>query len=134
MRSLKPSLFAILTALSLLPTTAFAADKEKKPALEGVYHCSGDNGDGTKYKGTVGITESGDTYAVEWVINESAFVGVGIWENERLSVSWATVVNGKVRMGVVVYKREKDGSLSGRWAQYPGGGKVLEETLTPGKK
>jgi hypothetical protein len=116
-------------ALALAAGTASAADK--KPDLEGTYSCLGDNGGGKLYRGTVVITESGDGYTVEWTIGKETHIGVGIWENNRLSCSWATEVNGKVSMGVVVYKRERDGSLTGKWTQYPGGIRTLEEVLTP---
>jgi hypothetical protein len=129
--------FTRLLAL-LVPAFAVAADEHKKadkpPALAGKYDCAGDNGNGSKYKGTVEITVNGDGYEVEWTIGDDTHIGVGIWENERLSCSWATVVNGKVQMGVVVYKREKDGTLTGKWSEYPGTLKLLDETLTPQKK
>lgn len=132
MFSLKPWLVGLVGLLVV--SGAVAADKVKKPDIEGTYSCVGDNGGGKKYKGTVEIAASGDAYEVTWTIGKDTHIGVGIWENDRLSVSWATAVNGKVSMGVVVYKRDKDGTLTGKWTEYPGGGKLLDETLTPEKK
>lgn len=117
--------------LALLAGSASAADRYG-PWLDGTYACVGDTG-GKTYKGTVEISETDGVYTVRWTIGKETHVGVGIWENNRLSCSWATEVNGKVVMGVVVYQRERDGTLNGKWTQYPGGGKVLVEVLTPKK-
>lgn len=97
--------------------------------LDGMYRCVGENGDGTEYEGTVRIAKTGETYEVSWTIQGSTYVGVGIIENDRLCCSWATNVNGRVTMGMAVYKMEK-GKLSGRWTCYPGTGRILKETLT----
>lgn len=112
---------------------AFAADekKAKSPVLAGKYACEGEADGGGKYKGTVEITESGAGYTVEWTIGDDTFSGVGIWENDRLCVSW-TQAGGA--FGVIVYQREKDGTLKGKWTANKIGEKLLDETLTPEKK
>jgi hypothetical protein len=115
---------------------AFAADKkdekkEKPPVLAGKYTCEGEAEGGGKYEGTVEITESGAGFTVEWTVGNDTFSGVGIWENDRLCVSW-TQPGGA--FGVIVYKREKDGTLKGKWTGNKIGEKLLEETLTPEKK
>ena len=80
------------------------------------------------------ISEEGAGYKVEWSIGEESYTGVGIWENDRLCVSWQMVVDGKAVFGVIVYSRGKDGTLTGKWTDPPAAEKLKEETLTPKKK
>lgn len=131
--SLKPCVLAVVLGVVALP--AFAADekKAKPPELAGKYECVGDGG-GNQYKGTVEISEQGAGYKVEWTIGEETYSGVGIWENDRLCVSWQMEVNGKAVFGIAVYSRDKDGTLKGKWTESPAGEKLKEETLTPQKK
>jgi hypothetical protein len=118
--------FAAAAALGLLLVGASARAAD----LEGTYDCTGDNPDGKSYNGTVTIAKDGDTYKITWDIAGSTHVGVAVVENDRLCSSWAVAAkDGKVYMGVVVYKIEK-GKLAGRWAMLPGDGKVYKETLT----
>jgi hypothetical protein len=102
----------------------------QNPSITGTYECVGESGNGAMYKGTVKITKKGDTYLLEWEIGRSKHVGVGIIEKNLLCSSWATTLNGKVIMGIVVYRIE-NGKLIGRWTQYPGYSKIFKETLTP---
>ena len=111
---------------------AAPAARAEEPAITGTYDCEGDNGDGTTYKGKVTISKKGDTYTLEWTIGDSTHVGIGLLRGNTLSSSWATTIDGKLVKGVVVYKVEKK-KLVGEWAQYPGDGKVLKETLTKAK-
>jgi hypothetical protein len=112
-----------------LKLTIHPAEQLTVPDVTGTYHCQGDNGDGTGYKGTVIISKTGDTYLLEWSIAKQTHVGIGMLSGKTLSSSWATMTDGKLIKGVVVYKVEKN-KLVGEWAQYPGNGKVLTETLT----
>lgn len=133
-------LLSLCTAV-VLSAVAFAADdkkddkKAKPPELAGKYDCVGGDGDGAgEYKGTVEISEEGAGYKVEWTIGDSTFNGVGVWENDRLCVSWQLAGECKPGFGVIVYTRGKDGTLKGKWTQYPAAEKLKEETLTPQKK
>jgi len=124
-RTLWVGLVAI-AGLFLASPTARAADE---PSITGTYDCVGDNSDGKEYKGKVTISKKGDTYILEWTIGKETHFGIGLLRGNTLSSSWATVANGKVIKGIVIYKVQKN-KLVGEWAQYPGDGKVLKETLT----
>ena len=135
--SLKPSGLAVvfgLFAAFALPAVAADEKKAKPPELVGKYECVGDSGGGNQYKGAVEISEQGAGYKVEWTIGEESYAGVGLWENDRLCVSWQMVVDGKPVFGVIVYSRDKDGTLKGKWTESPAAEKLKEETLTPKKK
>jgi hypothetical protein len=97
--------------------------------LAGTYACVGDNGNGSKYKGTVKIDKTGPTYRLQWTIGTSTHFGVGFVENGRLCCSWAVIINDKLANGAVVYAINGN-KLAGRWTQYPGTPRILTETLT----
>lgn len=100
--------------------------------LSGVYNCIGTYPNRQPYQGTVTITRgTGDpgVYNLEWLVGESKYVGVGLLENDVLSCSWAIGREEGVLLGVIVYKVEGP-RLRGRWTQYPGNGRVFQETLT----
>lgn len=127
-------LFACLPAL-MAPGFAFAADEKKeKPPLDGKYTCEGVNGDRGGYKATVEITATGDGYSMTWTFPGETYTGVGIWENDRLCVAFAKDLKTGRHFGVMVYQREKDGTLKGKWTAHPAEKKLNWETLTPEKK
>ncbi len=128
--SLKPWVLAVV--VFTLPACAADEKKAKPPELAGRYDCVGDSG-GNEYRGTVEISEQGAGYKVEWTIGEESYSGVGIWENDRFCVSWQTDGEAKAH-GIIVYSREKDGTLKGKWTESPAGERLKEETLTPRKK
>lgn len=128
--SLKPWVLAVV--VFALPALAADEKKAKPPELAGKYECVGDSG-GSEYKGTVEISEQGAGYKVEWTIGEETYTGVGIWENDRFCVSWQSDGEGKAH-GIIVYSRDKDGTLKGKWTQSPASEQLKEETLTPQKK
>lgn len=134
MGSLRQWVLGVAVVLFAGAGVASAEDKKAKPPeLAGKYDCVGDT-DGCKYEGTVEISEEGAGYKVEWALGDSTFTGVGVWENDRLCVSWKADGDGQSGFGVIVYSRDKDGTLKGKWTQYPAAEKLKEETLTPRKK
>lgn len=122
----------LLLSLTLAPATCWAGD------VTGLYDCVGDNVGGGQYQGTVLISKSGDAYKLEWTIAGQTHQGIALLTGDVLSSSWISkqvapgggvVVTG----GVVVYKVEKNGRLSGKWVGH-GGGKILTEVLTPQRR
>src|SRR5688572_11706648 len=90
-------------------TTAPAVEKEKD--YSGKYLAEGVGNAGRKYKAMVEIIREGDVYQVIWVLGPREFyMGVGLVEEERLSVGWSTAGTP----GVVVYQSEGE-NLVGRW-------------------
>jgi hypothetical protein len=116
----------MLTAVVLVgfgTNRIMAADE---PDIVANYNCVGDTGGGKQYKGEVEITKEGDVYNLKWTIASKTHLGIGIRQDDKLSVSWISEGIG----GIVVYKIEKGGKLSGKWSQFGTKGTVLDETLT----
>ena len=83
-------------------------------AIEGDYTITeGKSTAGSSYSGGVVITKTGNTYLVKWMIAKTGeqYSGVGMLENDVLSVGWSS---GGVP-GVVTYKVEGN-KLAGKWA------------------
>jgi len=113
----------LLCAVFILGLAApiFAAD------LAGSYSAQGTNPDGTgKYKGSVIITRTQDTYQVVWSVG-AVYVGTGLVVGDVFSVAYAD--ENKSWFGVVAYRILDGGKkLEGIWSAH--GGKVLgSETL-----
>ena len=127
MRMLMPLMVVTMVALNL-----HAADPEKA-GIEGTYLANGADINGTKYTADVTIEKVNEAYRVTWKTpNGQQFVGVGLRENEKLSVAWAgSAPEGKIMLGVMVYTIQKSGKLEGKWTILSSGGKTSTETLSP---
>jgi len=79
--------------------------------IDGLYRCEG-NG----YKGTVLITNVGETYLLKWKIGTKTHVGVAIRNGDMLASSWTT---GEGIPGIVVYKIVQGSRLIGQYSVYP---------------
>ena len=113
----------VLTAVCVLNSNAAPAG----PAdLVGVYRCDGMNPDGSAYRGVVEIAKVRETFRVKWTLDDSAVMGVGIYSNNILAVSYFGGAPA-----VVVYKVDVDGTkLVGEWTMGGIEGSVYTETLT----
>ena len=110
----------VLTAVCVLNTNAAPGPAD----LVGVYRCDGMNPDGSAYRGVVEIAKVRDTFRVKWTLDDSAVMGVGIYSNNILAVSYFGGAPA-----VVVYK--VDGAkLVGEWTMGGIEGAVYTETLT----
>ena len=98
------------------PAKGFTGD------LSGVYHC-----DGGTYKGIAIIRKNGKAYQMLWTIGTETHYGVGLQEGNLLSASWW--VSADEAPGIVVYRIEGGGKLSGKYVSYPGG-EPGNETMT----
>ena len=70
-------------ALLLSAATAFAADPVGEYAVEGT-----NPGSGSKYRGSVRIERTGDTFRVTWVVGGTRYVGTGIGDKNFIAVSY----------------------------------------------
>jgi len=116
-------LLAAVTALFLLVISAHAEVLQ----LASSYKAVGKNGDGSDYTGTVSVKVISDTtFSIEWKIGGSVTKGFGMRMNDTLSATY--MLNGQP--GLIIYKVQNDGSMSGIWAirGLSGNG---SETLTP---
>ena len=118
------SSLALLVSLSAVATGA-----EEMDPLPGLYACRGSNADGSVYEGRVEIAARKGVYNLTWNVGEQTYVGVALREGDVLSVAWGIPGEGGTAIGVVAYKIEKGGSLSGRWTVLGGDNPVLKESL-----
>lgn len=114
------TVFILTAALQAAPSAAQPGATD----VTGAYLCEGVNPDGTKYRGTVDITKVNDTYRVEWTMAEHSLVGIGIFSNGVLAVSYFGGAPG-----VIVY-RPAGGTLVGEWTVGTAEGAIYAETLT----
>jgi hypothetical protein len=97
MRSLLTALLILIAAPAL--------------AFEGEYVVQGGNPDrNTGYVGTVVISKIGEIYSIQWTIKNQQFRGFGVADGDALAVSVPSAGQ------VVLYRKDKDGRLLGRWA------------------
>jgi hypothetical protein len=84
--------------------------------IAGNYSIVGNNPTGTMYRGTLQIIEHGDVYQFRWNAGNQ-YDGVGVVNGDFVAVAFANGPNG-TGCGVVDYKIQNDGSLTGRWGYW----------------
>lgn len=89
--------------------------------LEGEYHVSGTNPNGSRYQGRAFIRRQENTYKFTWKIGKQTFHGSGTLSANILNVNWTG--------GLVTYTVTENGVLKGIWANGKG-----TETLVPQKQ
>ncbi|MBL8839170.1 MAG: hypothetical protein JNL66_23145 [Alphaproteobacteria bacterium] len=85
------------------------------PALAqpvGTFDVQGIDDGGDPYTGTVTVTQTGQTYRVEWQVEDQTFRGVGIFAEGALSVGFT----GEGVTGVAIYRLGPNGVWQGTWA------------------
>jgi uncharacterized protein (TIGR03067 family) len=99
--------------------------------IVGTYDCETVDPDGRSMVAEAVIERSGDAYQVTFRKDRMlAFVGVGMREGDRFSLSWGN----RGQVGISVYRIEKGPKLVGQFTQVGGIGLVGQETLTPSRK
>jgi hypothetical protein len=109
---------------------------------QGTYAVSGTNpSDGAAYQGTVTVTKTGDTYQLDWDVNGTQFVGIGLgaerMPDNSLTVGPASPNDAVLLVGYVsdggfgqgFFVELPDGSWKGIWA-YGGGEQIGTEVWT----
>lgn len=101
--------------------TEKATAMEKVEKSIGVFTISGTNGNGTAYKGKLGIRrDSDDVYQFAWETG-TKYIGTGVKMGNYLAAG-----SGSKQCGFVIYE-VKDGKLEGKWG-VPGTTKLGTET------
>jgi hypothetical protein len=81
--------------------------------LAPIYKAAGRNADGSSYAGTVTIKViSETTYTVEWKTGDSVIKGFGMRQGDTLAATY--MMQGQP--GLVIYKVQAGGTMSGTWA------------------
>jgi len=101
--------FFVAAALLWSVVAAFAADPV------GSYEVQGNNPDGSKYSGTVTVTQTGQTYRVVWKIGSTRYTGTAIGDKNFLAVSYQSAN----QTGLALYGADGD-NWKGIWT-YSGG-------------
>ncbi|HAS43390.1 MAG TPA: hypothetical protein DCS93_23120 [Microscillaceae bacterium] len=82
---------------------------------------------GDSYEGAVKFSQKGEGYSVQWNTNAGSYGGIAIRNNNHLFVGW-----GSGTYGVVAYKMNGDGTMSGRWMAAKSEGTIGTENLSGG--
>jgi hypothetical protein len=118
------TVFALFCLLAL----AVAARAETL-MLAPKYDVPGTNPNGSKYAGTAAIDVISDTtFAIRWEIGSSVFKGFGMRMNDSLAATY--MIGGDP--GLIIYKVDDSGVLSGLWSVRGHNGSGTER-LTPQK-
>ena len=113
-------LFAASAAAFLLTAATAFADPV------GSYSVVGNNpGSGSKYRGTVTVEKTGQTYRVIWVVAGTRYVGTGIGDKEFIAVSYKA---GSNDTGLALYGADGD-DWQGVWT-YSNGRQIGTEVWT----
>lgn len=107
----------VAAALLWSVATAFAADPS------GTYDVQGTSPDGSKYTGTVTITQTGETFKMIWKIGSDTYRGTAIGDKDFLAVSYTSGSD----TGLALYGAD-GGNWKGIWT-YAGGTKIGSEML-----
>jgi hypothetical protein len=102
--------------------------EERERNITGTYQGEGEKEDGS-YNCQVEVIQKGDVYLVTWKFGDVIQQGIGIRDEDTLSVSW----NGGESWGIAVFqitRAEHGFKLDGRWSRHPGTGKLYRETWT----
>lgn len=120
------TLALFMCLLSTLPNAAGAVEAGKS-GLFAHYSVVGTNANGSKYTGVADIVDISDTtFSIVWHIGSATQKGFGMHMRDTLSATY--MLNGQP--GLIIYKEQGDGSLTGAWAIRGERGSGTE-TLTP---
>lgn len=100
----------LLSALAVAVLLFVGAPAMAQPV--GVFDVQGVDDGGDPYTGTVTVTQTGQTYRVEWQVEDQTFRGVGIFADGALSVGFT----GEGVTGVAIYRLGQNGVWQGTWA------------------
>jgi hypothetical protein len=85
----------------------------------GTYDIEGSNpGGGGTYRGTVEVTQTGETYRITWTIGSQIYTGTAIGNDDVLSIVYASADSAQTGLGV--YSREQGGDWAGVWTPTDG--------------
>jgi hypothetical protein len=119
----------MILALAFIVVAAAGAARAETLTLAAKYDVAGTNPNGSKYSGTASVEVISDTtFAIRWDIGSSVFKGFGMRMNDSLAATY--VIGGDP--GLIIYKVEDGGVLSGLWSVRGHNGSGTER-LTPQK-
>ncbi len=87
-------------------------------SISGIYRAEGRNPDGSAYRGTATISETGKGVTVNWVVGSQSYSGQGTRNGDIIAVDWGDQYP-------VIYVRMPSGELHGTWSN----GTALERLI-----
>lgn len=84
-------------------------------SIVGTYTITGTYSDGEPYDGTIEITPYGAVYHIHWDMGVTQRDGVGILQDNMLSIGWGTE---QETCSVTSFRVRTDGTMDGIWGQY----------------
>lgn len=101
-------LFTLVLVFAFVLAACSAKPTPDTDGVVGSYTLKGTNPDGSTYEGSLDVTASGEAFNWSW--NAGEYKGVGIQQNNVVSVAW-----GSDACYVVSYVIGEDGVLTGKW-------------------
>jgi hypothetical protein len=85
--------------------------------LAGTYAVSGAGADGKTYQGEVVVTKRDAVYQMSWKLGAESYDGVAVQSGNTLAATFTTGTDGR-GCGAVIYQRNADKSLDGKWGEW----------------
>ncbi|MBI3434010.1 MAG: caspase family protein, partial [Proteobacteria bacterium] len=99
----------VTTAAVGIPRNAPTQLAAVPPTFAGIYRADGTNPNGSRYRGMVALTQTGDQFNVKWWIAKQIFTGTGHLAGRLLVVNWGA-------KHPVIYGFGDGSVLDGEWA------------------
>jgi hypothetical protein len=85
--------------------------------LSGAYAVSGTDVYGKTYQGEVVVTRRDAVYQMSWKVSAGNFDGVAVQSGNTLAATFTTGTDGR-GCGAIIYQRNADKSLDGKWGEW----------------
>ena len=111
------------------PDSAQIGSTSTSGDLAGTYAVNGAGADGKTYQGEVVVTRHDAVYQMSWRLGAENYDGVAVHSGNTLAAAFTTGTDGR-GCGAIIYKRNADHSLDGKWGEW-GVNSVGTEKATP---
>lgn len=85
--------------------------------LAGTYAVSGAGADGKTYQGEVVVSRRDAVYQMSWKLGAGSYDGVAVRSGNTLAAAFTTGTDGS-GCGAIIYQRNADKSLDGKWGEW----------------
>jgi hypothetical protein len=100
--------------------------------LAGTYLVSGTSADGKTYQGEVVVTNRDDVYQMSWKLGAESYDGIAVRSGKTLAAAFTTGTNGR-GCGAIIYQRDADNSLDGKWGEWGVNSSGTEKAVPTGE-
>lgn len=99
------------------PDSASTVSNSTGNDLAGTYAVSGAGADGKTYQGEVVVTKRDAVYQMSWKLGAENYDGVAVQSGNTLAATFTTGTDGR-GCGAIIYQRNADKSLDGKWGEW----------------